>query len=93
MAIAIVDMANAELAAGPRPTVNMWWLHTNQPMNAITMPAKTTNGYPNNGLREKTGRMSDTIPMAGRISMYTSGWPNSQNMCCHRTGSPPLMGL
>ena len=21
--------------------------------------------------------------------MYTSGWPNSQNRCCHSSGSPP----
>ena len=24
--------------------------------------------------------------------MYTSGWPNSQNRCCHRIGSPPAVG-
>ena len=24
--------------------------------------------------------------------MYTSGWPNSQNRCCHRTGSAPWVG-
>ena len=25
--------------------------------------------------------------------MYTSGWPNSQNRCCHSSGSPPAAGL
>ena len=25
--------------------------------------------------------------------MYTSGWPNSQNRCCHRIGSPPAAVL
>ncbi len=40
----------------------------------------------------KTGRISDTMPKAGRIRMYTSGWPKSQNMCCQRTGSPPCAG-
>ena len=24
--------------------------------------------------------------------MYTSGWPNTQNRCCHRIGSPPPPG-
>ena len=28
---------------------------------------------PNSGLRENVGRISETIPMAGRIRMYTSG--------------------
>ena len=23
--------------------------------------------------------------------MYTSGWPNTQNRCCHRSGSPPAV--
>ena len=43
-AISIVDIVKAVLAAGPSPTVNMWWLHTNQPMKAIAAPANTTNG-------------------------------------------------
>ena len=25
--------------------------------------------------------------------MYTSGWPNSQNRCCHSSGSPPAAVL
>ena len=25
--------------------------------------------------------------------MYTSGWPNNQNRCCHSSGSPPAAGL
>ena len=41
-AISIVEIAKAALVAGPRPTVNMWWLQTNQPMNPITAPANTT---------------------------------------------------
>jgi hypothetical protein len=31
--------------------------------------------------------------MAGRMRMYTSGWPNSQKRCCHSSGSPPAAGL
>ena len=41
-AMAIVVRANTVLAAAPKPTVNMWWLHTPQPMKPIMMPEKTT---------------------------------------------------
>ena len=44
MAMAIVERAKAALAAGPRPTVNMWWDHTKNPMKAMDAPAITTNG-------------------------------------------------
>src|SRR6188508_428263 len=64
MAMNIVDNANAEFATGPRPAANMWCAHTPQPMNPIAMPENTTTGYPNSGLRENTGRTSDTMPMA-----------------------------
>ena len=38
-----------------------------------TMPENTTTAYPNRGLRENTGRISETMPIAGRMRMYTSG--------------------
>jgi len=41
-------------------------------------------------LREKVGRISETIPIAGRIKIYTSGCPKTQNKCCQRMGKPPL---
>src|SRR5271165_2201829 len=47
---------------------------------------------PSRGLRAKTGRMWATIPMEGRIAMYTSGWPKNQNRCCHNRGEPPECG-
>ena len=31
--------------------------------------------------------------MAGKMRMYTSGWPNNQKRCCQSTGSPPAAGL
>jgi len=37
------------------------------------MPEKITKGAPKSGLREKVGRTSDTMPMAGKIWLYTSG--------------------
>src|SRR5207249_6503917 len=33
------------------------------------------------------------MPIAGRIRIYTSGWPKYQKRCCHRSGSPPPDGL
>ncbi len=32
---------------------------------------------------------SDTIPIAGKISTYTSGCAKNQNKCCQRTAFPP----
>ena len=58
-------------------------------MKAIIAPARTTAGYPNNGFLEKAGRISETIPMAGNIKIYTSGCPKTQNRCCHNTGLAP----
>ena len=31
----------------------------------------------------------ETMPKAGRMMMYTSGWPKNQKMCWKSTGSPP----
>jgi hypothetical protein len=36
---------------------------------------------------------SEMIPNAGRMRMYTSGWPKIQNRCCHRSGSAPASTL
>ena len=72
-AIAMVVIVNTELAIGPRPTVNMWWLQTIQPMKPMIRPESTTTGYPNSGFFEKVGSISETMPIAGRMRMYTSG--------------------
>ena len=88
-AIIMVVTVKTEFATGPNPTVNMWWLQTIQPMKAMMTPASTTVAYPKSGLRENTGSISDTIPMAGSISMYTSGCPNTQNRCCQSTAFGP----
>ncbi len=81
IAMSMVESPKAETATGPRPVTNMWCAHTPQPMNPIAMPENTTTEYPNNGLREYTGSTSETMPMPGRMRMYTSGWPNNQNRC------------
>jgi hypothetical protein len=33
-----------------------------------------------------------TIPNAGKIKIYTSGWPKNQNRCWYNIGSPPPEG-
>ena len=48
---------------------------------------------PKSGLREKTGTTSLIMPKAGRMRMYTSGWPKNQKRCCQMMGSPPRAGL
>ena len=72
-AMSIVARPNAEVATGPMPDTNMWWAHTPQPRNPIAMPENTTIAYPNRGLRANVGRISETMPMPGRMRMYTSG--------------------
>ena len=37
-AISMVVAAKTESAIGPRPTENMWWLHTPHPMKPIRIP-------------------------------------------------------
>src|SRR4029077_2079928 len=44
------------------------------------------------GLRMLLMRMCETMPIEGRIAMYTSGWPKNQNRCCQRSGEPPECG-
>src|SRR6266403_384836 len=44
------------------------------------------------GLRMLLIRMCETMPVEGKIAMYTSGWPKNQNKCCQRSGDPPECG-
>ena len=67
MAINMVSMEKAEVATIPIPVVNIWWLQTAKPMNPMMPPEKTINPYPKSGLREKTGIISEIMPIAGRM--------------------------
>ena len=57
--------------------------------NAIAAVAYTIESYPNNFFLENAGIIVDIIPNAGRIKIYTSGWPKNQNICWKRKGSQP----
>ena len=43
-AMNIVESEKADTATGPRPTANMWWTHTPQPMKPMAMPENTMTG-------------------------------------------------
>ena len=60
-----------------------------KPTTPIPAIAKTIDLYPKIDLRADVARTSDTIPNAGTITTYTSGWPKNQNKCWKRSGSPP----
>jgi hypothetical protein len=59
------------------------------PRKPIAIVEKTTAAYPKSGLLENTGMTIETMPMAGRIKIYTSGWPKNQKRCCHNRAVPP----
>src|ERR1700738_5277650 len=88
--IAMVITENAKAVYGLMPLMNMWWPHTMKPNSPIDSMAYTMALYPNMGLRENTETNCEHKPIAGRIAMYTSGWPKNQNRCCHKSGEPPL---
>ena len=68
-AMSMVVIEKTASATGPMPVENMWWLHTPKPRNAMNAPEKTIAAYPKSGFREKTGRISETMPNAGRMRM------------------------
>src|SRR3954466_9325733 len=55
------------------PDTNMWCAHTRKDRMAIANNDPTIAIYPNIGLRALVLNISDTIPMPGRMIMYTSG--------------------
>src|SRR6202048_5574337 len=84
----VVVWKNA-LTVVPMPVSHMWCAQTMKDKNPITSTEKTSDLYPQSGLRELFARISATIPNAGRINTYTSGCPRNQNKCCHNSGLPP----
>ena len=54
------------------------------PINEIIMAR-----YPKIGFLAFVAIISELIPNAGIIIMYTSGWPKNQNKCWNNTGLPP----
>src|SRR5690625_2847373 len=80
-AINIVAIPNNAFATGLIPTVNIWCAQTMNPKNPMSARANTIELYPNNLFFENVEITSEIIPNAGKIKIYTSGCPNSQNIC------------
>ena len=59
---------------GSSPLVNMWCAQTVSPSTLMAMLDRAIILYPKIGLREKTGKISETMPIPGRTMMYTAGW-------------------
>src|SRR5437588_8623857 len=72
-AMNMVLMANVVPSVGFIPLWNMWCAQTMNPRNAMPASAYTIGRYPKIGLRALVAMMSDTMPIAGRIMMYTAG--------------------
>src|SRR6185312_5651339 len=73
----------------PMPVIYIWCAQTMNDRNPIVIAEYTSDLYPQIGLRVLLAMISATIPIAGRMSTYTSGWPRNQNKCCHSNGLPP----
>ena len=63
------------------------------PRNPIKTVANTIEEYPNNLFLEKVEKISENIPKAGSIKMYTSGCPKIQKRCSHIIVLPPAATL
>src|SRR6185503_9729504 len=74
------------------PVANMWCTHTPKPIKPVTTVASAMNVWPTIGRRQNVGITIDSMPVDGRKTMYTQGWPNTQNRCCHSSGLPPCEG-
>src|SRR5690554_8020631 len=89
MAINRVVNVNTEPRNGFIPDTNIWCPQTMVDKNAIANRDATIARYPKIGFRELVAKISETIPMAGRITIYTSGCPRNQKKCSNNTGDPP----
>ena len=68
-AMTIVETPKAALSVRFIPLTYMWCPQTTKPRKPMAIIAQTIALYPKIGLREKTARISDAKPIAGRIRM------------------------
>src|ERR1700733_197989 len=61
IAMSMVESMKNSSAASGIPTVNMWCAQTMNDRNAIEAVAYTMASYPNSGLRENVGMISETM--------------------------------
>src|SRR6266478_828501 len=65
--ISVVVWKNA-LTVEPIPVSHMWWAQTMKERNPRTSTEKTSDLYPQSGLRELFAMISATMPMPGKMS-------------------------
>ena len=80
-AINKVSNTKKEPKNGFSPVTNIWCAHTKKANAAIANKEPTIAMYPKIGFRELIDMTSEAIPIAGKIIIYTSGWPKNQNKC------------
>src|SRR4029078_5250074 len=88
-AINMVETMKVIPKAGFIPDTNMWCPHTTNPNPAMPAIEYTIGLYPKIGLRAKQESISLTMPIAGKIMMYTAGWLLDQKKCCPKSGVRP----
>src|SRR5580698_3918564 len=86
MVIVRVGNENRSDENGFIPLTNMWWPQTIQLRNPMDIIEYRITLLLSIGLRMLVMSTCVTMPMAGRIAMYTSGCPKNQNMCCQSSG-------
>src|SRR5436190_11402099 len=72
-AINKVNNTNMDPRNGFSPVTNIWCAQTRNERIVIANSEPTMAMYPKIGFREFTASTSDTIPIDGKIIMYTSG--------------------
>jgi len=92
--IAIIDVAEVkyDLVSISNPTINIWCPQTIQPIRPIIHKAINIESLPKIKQRINLENISLINPKAGKIKIYTSGWPKNQNKCWNKIRSPPRNG-
>ena len=88
-AINNVSNTKKEPRKGFMPVTNIWCAHTTNAKAVMANKEPTIAMYPKIGFRELIDMTSEAIPIAGKIIIYTSGWPKNQNKCWNKIGLPP----
>src|SRR5690606_29026800 len=89
IAINKVVKVNTDPRNGFIPETNIWCPQTMVDKKAIAKREVIIARYPKIGLRAFAEITSEVIPIAGKITKYTSGCPKNQNRCSNNTGDPP----
>src|SRR5436190_20029571 len=90
-AISNVSKTKTDPRNGFSPVTNMWCAHTRNARIAMANNDPNIAMYPKMGFLELTESISDTIPIAGKRIIYTSGCPRNQNKCWKRIALPPSL--